>query len=351
MRFAHYICKRYILAFVTVSCLLTVLFNAIELFEKILHTTASLSTIGTFTFLNLLPSWLTLFPINSWLAMLLTLYLLEAQHEWLTCRLLGIATQKLIYPLALTIASLVFSALIGKHLCIDAIEFRATQFHNQVFKKKTPHLVIDVWYPLAHNAFAHIASFDQKTGNGSGLILYRYTKQMELKNKTVVPSFTLIDYTLHAPTATLYQPQKHMVTHHANFVHAIPILATTLQTQPTLITLFDKVLKWWYSCSDISTYQHQLTQDLINQLLPLIEAFFFPLIALTFFLGLPLTTRTPLLFTSLTYPACIFSKTLSAMLLPSSLIPFLISYSVLLLLCLIPHTHISYFFTLEKAPI
>lgn len=327
MNLATYVGVQYCVALSGVSIGLTVVYNLIELMEKLTRTNASITSILTFVSLNLGPTLLTMLPVSGWLAMLLLIYRLRVHDEWTVCRILGLRASHLIKPILLTLLVFMAGILVLKHYLLDDFATQAQRYHTAVFKHQPATKLHNQWYALSPTVLAHVATFDQASNQGEGLTLYIAQKSSTTTSSVTYPSFTIEGHCIQG-TAAYHTPLSRQKNR--PWPHRInqPLLTHLLRTTAANQSFFTLLATLWSNPPAADYIQDQCWQHL----LPLVECSTFALLTLFLFLLLLHQAPTTHFLAAGAYPLALLVKQGTTTLWPHAPGLLIGSYMLLLLL-------------------
>jgi hypothetical protein len=325
---SRYLSTLFLQAFLGISGGLTVIYNLIELMEKLTRTTHDLPTILPFLGLNLVPTWLDMLPISAWLAILVVIYRLQLHEEWFTCRLLGLKNRQLLLPLVFTTACIAIGVIGIRHGGGEALRTKVQHYHARVFKRRATNILHNQWYALPSLDLVHIQHFSYATQRGRGLTWYRYGDQ-GIRMHEYCAIFTLEKGVLRAPRGEQYHYDTGQWVTRFSIQQPAAALTHALQERVHAPSLVGLLTAWW-NTTPHSQHHTNIGTKLGQEALPLVEIMVFALLTLLLFLALPLGTRYPLVLAASSYPLCLLLKSLLNAWWPSSFLVVVIGYCALL---------------------
>lgn len=178
-----------------VNTTFTLLFNAIECFEKLTRTThATINTTLTFIKLNFIPSFFDNFPLAAWLALVLLIRELSLYDEWEGFWLLSIKPLSIFYIIGCVSFCLSGVSYFGKEKLFFHLYQQAESIKTKTMKHNNGTIVNDCWFTLKNNAFCHIHQFNYTTNQGTGLTIVTTNNHGILQKILLADSFTFDHY-------------------------------------------------------------------------------------------------------------------------------------------------------------
>ncbi len=192
MVLARYLFKRYFVYLCSISLVLTLLFNVIEFFEKLVRVShTSVPTILHFIALNFVPAFSDLLPITAWIAACLVIREFEFQGEWQTLFLLGVGYKKLVgLFFAIGMCVLIGGSLFHEMVSLP-LSSRMEQFKIKHFKKGSPNKIFSKWYQLDDRHFCYFDMLDWHNKHGKNLLLIQLSSEFELQEIIQAQHFQL----------------------------------------------------------------------------------------------------------------------------------------------------------------
>lgn len=181
-----YLLKRFFKYLFIINISLTLLFNFIEFFEKIVRVKhATLGMVLHFITLNIPPSFFQTLNVSCWLSTCLLIKEFSEQNEWETFKILNINYQKL-FKLFL-LAGLITAAFtfIGKENLTLALQNKSEKFKFEKLKQTSYQKIYNKWLELKsennkyYKTFCFFQSLDLKENKGSNLIFININKNSE----------------------------------------------------------------------------------------------------------------------------------------------------------------------------
>ena len=189
---AKYIFKRFFLYVFSINAGLTLLFNLIEFFEKMVrveHTTAA--TIALFVALNLVPTFFENLALSSWLATCLVIKEMHQHNEWETLTILNISFFSVTRLFVISGILLAGFSFVGKEFVAHTASQAAETFRMKQFKHARNKKLYNQWFDLGTNTFCHINYLDLDTSEGSELQVLYLDASFTLKKVTTASTFTI----------------------------------------------------------------------------------------------------------------------------------------------------------------
>ena len=192
MVLARYLLTRFFLYLFSLTTGLTLLFNLIEFFEKMVRATqATTSDILYFVSLNALPSFFDNIPIAAWLAMCMLLREMHQQHEWETLALLNVSLRSLLKIFVFAGSFLVLFSFVGKEHLASSFAHKAELFKQEQFKQQSNKKLFNQWFSLDERSFCHFPYLDLETGTGSNFEFFELSDQFTLEKIISAPAFSI----------------------------------------------------------------------------------------------------------------------------------------------------------------
>ncbi|MBY0353760.1 LptF/LptG family permease [Candidatus Babeliales bacterium] len=249
MVFIRYFYKRFFTAFLSISFVLSLLYNFLEFFEKLVRVQqATFWQVAYFTALNMVPTFARMWPVACWLATCLLLRELWQRGEWQTLQLLGAGRARVLTLflsagfILLTLAVPLYE--VGVLTAVD----RAETFRKETFKGGVSGRITASWLMLEEHLFCYVGFLDSgQTGAfGKDLLLVYRNPNGSLEKLITAPTFQL-DYQNQEITlcdgelfVAASNEQKKLV----NEVLALPSLFLRLSMQheqPSLFVLMQRL--------------------------------------------------------------------------------------------------------------
>jgi lipopolysaccharide export LptBFGC system permease protein LptF len=186
----RYISKKFLLAFLSISIFLTLLFNLIEFFEKFIYFShVKLILIFKFISLNFIPSFFENFPVAIWLSSCLLLREFFLQGEIDTLALLNISYKKLIlYVFYISLGIMLFS-LINREIYVEDLGYKTEKFKIEKLKQTPTHKLISTWFLLDKHTLCYFSFFDFNSSKGQNLSIIYLDKNFLINKILTAPSF------------------------------------------------------------------------------------------------------------------------------------------------------------------
>lgn len=207
---------RFLSYFLIINTAFTLLFNAIECFEKLTRTNhTTTSTTLTFIKLNFIPSFFDNFSLATWLALVVLIRELALYAEWEGFLLLSIKPKSILYIIACISICLSIVSYIGKEYVFFQLYQQAESVKTKTIKHNNGTLLYDTWFTLKNNNFCHIQQFNYTTNQGIGLTFVTTDQHGIFKTILFANSFKFNHQTekIQITQATLIQGnQKKIIT-------------------------------------------------------------------------------------------------------------------------------------------
>lgn len=193
MVFARYFYKRFFMTFFGISVVLSLLYNFIEFFEKLLSVQhATFAQIVYFTSLNMVPTFARMWPVACWLTTCLVVRELWQRGEWQTLQLLGAGRARLLGMFfGVGLVMLAVAVPLYEFGVLTAVD-RAEKFRKETFKGGVAGRLIATWLTLDEHLFCYVG-FLEPTALGKDLVLVYRHADGSLEKLLTAPTFTL-DY-------------------------------------------------------------------------------------------------------------------------------------------------------------
>lgn len=190
MVLARYLLRRFFVNTFAINIGITLLFNLVELFEKMIRAQPT-SAIIYFIALSLAPTFFENLPISTWLASCLTLKEMEQQHEWSTLKLLNIKATHIISLILIAGISISLISLVGKEIATHQIAKKAETFKQETLKHKNHKTFFNKWFMIHERKFCHAQYVDLKTHTGTHISILDLSSAFQIKQVITAPAFTL----------------------------------------------------------------------------------------------------------------------------------------------------------------
>jgi lipopolysaccharide export LptBFGC system permease protein LptF len=181
MTFARYISNRFFAYVAFASISLTLIFNLIEFFEKMVRVNQTVDAIFNFILLNILPSFFENLPVAAWLAMCMLLREMQQQNEWEIAELLNIPSKKIFATIFMCTSFLAFLNFSGKEIFTRKISQKAEQFKQEKFKQNKNKKLFNQWFLLSENEFCHFQYLDLETEQGRELSIFKVSPRFKIE--------------------------------------------------------------------------------------------------------------------------------------------------------------------------
>lgn len=294
MVLAKYFFKRFFKYLFITNISLTLLFNFIEFFEKLIRVKhATITMILEFILLYIPPSFFDTLPLSCWLATCLLIKELVQQNEWQILKILNVNINQIFKLfLLIGITSATFS-FVGKELLTLNLLNKAEQFRLEKFKQRSTQKILNKWIILSdENSFCHIGYLNLKNNTGKDLTLIYMSPTFEI-DKIITSKNFKVD----TKNQTLLLLDKN------NETISVPTLFPQLKlnnTVPTINFLIKNVVL------NKSLLPQNVWNDLLLQLLKRlfihIQVLFYPILTFCLFFLLPFNSRKNWLLMLLPYP-------------------------------------------------
>ncbi len=194
MVLARYLIKRYVAYFCVLTVFLSLVFNLIEFFEKLMRASqASLASVGYFVFLNCAASVIDLMPLSAWLATCLVIRDLIMREELEILTLLGVSRFK-VFKIIMSAACFVMGiGVVLDEIVLRDLAVKAENYRQTTFKGRRTDRILDGWYKLDDALFCRVGLLDFKNGSGSDLSLFYLSSTFALKKIVQVQDFLFKD--------------------------------------------------------------------------------------------------------------------------------------------------------------
>jgi len=185
MVLALYFFKRFFKYFLVINIALTLLFNFIEFFEKIVRVKhATITTILHFIALNFVPSFFETFAISCWLATCLLIKEFSQHNEWESFQILNINHKKLFNLFFMAGAILTVCSFIGKEkISLDLLN-KSEKFKLEKLKQTSNQKITTKWLKLSDEIICYFGFLDLEANQGNDLILLYMSPDFEIE-KTI----------------------------------------------------------------------------------------------------------------------------------------------------------------------
>jgi len=202
MILVRYFLKRLFTNIFFINVGLTLLFNLIEFFEKMVRVKhASATMIFYFITLSIAPSFFYNLPISSWLGSCMTLAQMHQQNEWELLKLLNIKSKKILKLVLIAGATLAIFNFLGKEFLTNNLETAAEKFKHEKFKQDRKKKLFNKWFALNEKTFSHFRYLDLRQNKGNGFSLIELSPKFEVKKITSAQ-----DFIVNPDTKTIFIP-------------------------------------------------------------------------------------------------------------------------------------------------
>jgi lipopolysaccharide export LptBFGC system permease protein LptF len=240
MTFARYFLTRFFLATFSINLGLTLLFNLIEFFEKMIRVHESITVIAQFILLNLLPSFFENLLLSSWLGSCLVIREMYQQNEWEILQLIHVRLRKIFMLIIGAGSLLVFSSFVAQNFFVHTLAQRATQIKQERFKQQHIEEIFNQWFTLKDNVFCHIKYLNSDKKRGEELSILELSPTFIITKITSISEFFLKPNTQEIVVvkgSTLNpqtQEQKEILPHTPLLLPSFFTQISMHQTTPTL---------------------------------------------------------------------------------------------------------------------
>jgi len=290
MVFKKYFLKRFFLHVFSVAIGLTLLFNLIEFFEKLVREKTTVETVFRFVTLNLIPTFFINLPIAAWLASCMTIKEMHQQNEWEISQLLSISTKNIFFLLAFAGTTLALFSLAGKELITHEITQAAEKMRQEKFKQKRNKRLINKWFMLKENRFCHMQYLDTEKGEGQDLSLFNVSPEFKIEEIRSAPKFkiSLKENNLIIDEGALIVIKENRQEMIQNETLHLPNFFTQLSVKsgpPSIARLFSLTINN-KNTLPTSVY-NQLLASLLDRILSHLLLILYPLLTFAFFFLFP----------------------------------------------------------------
>lgn len=292
----RYITKRLLLTSFSINIGLTLLFNLIEFFEKMVRANQATSyTILYFILLNMIPSFFDNLAISTWLGSCMVIKEMYQQNEWETLQLLNVKISSIFLLVAITGIGLATCSFVGKEIITEKIAHRAQTFKLQQFKNNRHQKLFNQWFTLNEKLFCHFNFLDTRKSKGTQLSLIEVSPTFNITRITTAQKFLLDQEQkkIIVPQGIVtipenknrHSPHQEAVT---NTQFTLPSFFTQLHIQgiaPPLKQLFHAIL---FDNNSLPKHvYHQLLYLFLTQVLAHLLILLLPLLTFTLFFLFP----------------------------------------------------------------
>ena len=337
-----YFFKRFFKYLFLINISLTILFNFIEFFEKIIrikHT--SINIVLHFILLNLPPSFFETLPISCWLA---TCFLIKefAQHnEWEIFQILSINYKKLFNLFFLVGIILFLFSFIGKEYLTLNLLNKSERFKLEKFKQNSQQKILNKWLVLSNeNLFCFFRLLDLKTNLGTNLMLLYMNQDFEIDQVITCKNFKI-----HTESETLILQESIKIIPKNNFqekIEQIKITSPSLFSQIQLYTNFPSffsLMQNLISCKNIlpKDVWNELFAQLLKKIYFHLQLIIYPLLTFYLFFLFPYHPKYKWILILLPYPILIILNSFTDFIIQKgicawiTIIPYLILIIIIFL--------------------
>lgn len=294
MILARYLLTRFFAYTFFINISLTVLFNLVEFFEKMVRVKQTTThTILVFIALNIIPSFFENLSVASWLASCMTLKEMHQQNEWETLKLLNIPLKKVFSLIFVAGLSLMVFNFAGKEFLSHRIAQTAEQFKQEQFKQSHNKKLFNRWFALNEaneKTFCHFDYLDLTTKQGREFSLFelsdRFTIQKIISAKTFTVAPEKKEIILPESTTLFAKTKKTSFTQNQRI--DLPSLFSQLHIQgesPSLKQITNLML---FGKKTLPNYvYHQLLYLFLNRMLIHLLLLLYPLLTFMLFFLFP----------------------------------------------------------------
>jgi hypothetical protein len=190
--FARYFLARFFKNVFVINIGLTLLFNLVEFFEKMVRVKQTSSKeILIFIALNCIPSFFENLPVSSWLGSCMTIKEIGQQNEWEILKLLNIGLNKIFF-LLLIAGTLLFSvSFFGKEIFTQHIAKKAEIFKYKKFKQNRHTKLFNQWFLLDNKTFCYFKYLDLDKKSGTGFYILELSPKFKIREITSAQHFSV----------------------------------------------------------------------------------------------------------------------------------------------------------------
>jgi len=320
MILAKYLLRRFFTHVFLINIGLTLLYNLIEFFEKIIrikHTTTETTLV--FITLSIIPSFFENLPISTWLASCMTLKEMHQQNEWETLHLLNVPLKKIFSLIFVAGLTLMIFNFTGKELVTHQLAQTAEQFKQEQFKQNRSTKLFNQWFVLNNKTlFCYVRYLDIDANQGNELSLFELSDTFKIEKITSAKIFMI-----NPQTKTIILPQSTTLLTHEKKQYTEQnkqIKLTSFFTQlrmkgesPPLKQIFHLVIFDYKTLPDY--VYHQLLYLFLNRILIHLLLLLYPLLTFMLFFLFPLHRHYRWILILIPYPltAVLFTITDSLM--------------------------------------
>lgn len=287
MVFTRYFYQRFFTTFFGISVVLSLLYNFIEFFEKLLSVQhATFAQIVYFTSLNMVPTFARMWPVACWLTTCMVVRELWQRGEWQTLQLLGAGRARLVAIfLGIGLVVLTIAVPLYEVGVLTAVD-RAEKFRKETFKGGVAGRVIATWLTLDEQFFCYIG-FLEPTAVGKDLVLVYRHADGSLEKLLTASTFSL-DYEHKQLTAcdghlfVAASCEQTTFAHHTLQMPSLFLRLAMQQEQPSLVVLMQRLL--FYRGLLAFDAWHALLAALAERLLFYLQIAFYPLLTASVFI-------------------------------------------------------------------
>ncbi|MBU1008309.1 LptF/LptG family permease [Candidatus Dependentiae bacterium] len=323
MVLARYILQRFFTNLFFINISLTVLFNLVEFFEKMVRVKqTSTEAIFVFIALNLIPSFFENLPVASWLASCMTIKEMYQQNEWETLSLLNVPLKKVFSLIAIAGLVLMACSFLGKEFLSYRFAQTAEQFKQEQFKQNHHTKLFNRWLVLTKSNnkknFCHFDYLDLTTKRGLRFTLFEISDQFSLQKTTCAKTFSIDPPTkkITLSNSTTLETSSRKILSPETKQLVLPSFFTQLTIQDKTPPITQIVRLLLFSKKVLPDYvYHQLLYLFLNRILIHLLLLLYPLLTFMLFFLFPhhRYTRWTLIMTPYPLAVLIFTATDSLM--------------------------------------
>ena len=350
MILALYFFRRFFKYLFLINFSLTLLFNFIEFFEKLVRVKhATITMILHFIALNIPSSFFDTLPLSSWLAACLLIKEFAQQNEWEILQILNINYKKLFNLFLLAGAITASISFIGKEKLTLGLLNKTEKFKLEKLKQKPQHKIINKWLVLSqNNFFCYFNCLDLETDKGNGLTLLYLTPDFEIEKIISSPIFHIHPQTqdLYLPEGTITKIQNNTQIKIKDLYLKIPTFFSQLQLNISVpsLSFLTKNLILWKNILPVEIW-NDLLAHLLKRIFLHLHIILYPILTFLLFLLCPFHPRYKWLLIMLPYPIITIINILMNFMVQKGIPAYITIFPYLLLIIII----FSFKIKLEKS--
>lgn len=295
----RYLLSRLFLNIFSINIGLTLLFNFIEFFEKMVRVEqTNAATILYFIALNIVPSFFENLSTAAWLGSCLTLKELYQQNEWETLQLLNVSLKKVIFLVLVAGTTLTVFSFFGKEFLTHTLAQSTEEFKLKQFKHNKHQKLFNQWFvlkktcavPRANRYFCYFGFLNLQENKGSNFSLLELSKDFKIKKITSAKHFLIFpktkEITMSNGIEILTETKKQALLREKKFF--LPGFFTQLQMRGTSLSLkqlFQAVILDSHTLPP-STY-NQILYIFLSRVLEHLLLLLYPLLTFILFFTFP----------------------------------------------------------------